>query len=192
MTTLSNAVRDRKTNVNDKLGVWQANVDAAISEMTEEFRPLGGIPQDVKVAKDELMKVFATCKRTVGQVNKVFEEMDFEELTNEQQRGALDMKTKLTDACAPIVAEGKNITAAPHCLLTFWFALFVCKHFVLHFVFESKQYGPRVLQEGRQESARQLVQEQEQRQRPRGRRPALCEADRAMGTEQGFGQDWNA
>ena len=87
VTALSNTVRDRRTNVNDKLVVWKSNFDAAIAEMTEEFRPLGGIPADVKTAKDELVTVFESCKKkSVADVVKVFDDMDFEELKMNNDR----------------------------------------------------------------------------------------------------------
>ena len=121
MTTLSNTVRDRRTNVNDKFVVWKSDFDAAIAAMTEEFRPLGGIPAGVKTAKDELVTVFDSCKKSVADVLKVFDDMDFEELTNEQQQGRLDMKTKLTDATSPLGTSNKTLTSVP---------LFVRKHLV--------------------------------------------------------------
>ena len=82
VTTISNTVRDWRTNVNDKLVVWKSNFDAAIATMTKEFRPLGGNPADVKTAEDELVTVFESCKKSVADALKVFDDMDFEELTN--------------------------------------------------------------------------------------------------------------
>ena len=52
--SLSGAVRDRKTTINDRVQKWQTDVDECIGEATAAFP--GGKPNDVRTAEEEIKK----------------------------------------------------------------------------------------------------------------------------------------
>ena len=103
LQSVTAGVRDRRTNVADRVARWTLDYDVVMEETSASFASFAdGTPDDVKTAEKELKAELDRVTKEARKCLKVFDDMNLAEMTQQHQDGNLDLKKRLLDASTPV------------------------------------------------------------------------------------------